>query len=149
MVLSLTPSLSSTLDAKPPQIPHWDFTYTGAILLQRQALGQSQPFPTSPHHPVPHLQLHSKAPPGPVWEKVNWKSPFPHHLVFSFHTANWSIIHLLWQSSALGTKLSGGAGFHGPPSPSRTRREGINVLFCSRMNRGFSRALTLQTSKRA
>lgn len=80
--LSLTPSLPSTVDTKLPQIPHWDFTYTGAIPLQRQALGQPQPFPTSPHHPVPHPQLHSKAPPGPVWEKVNWKSPFPHHLVF-------------------------------------------------------------------
>lgn len=44
------------------------------------------------------------------------KAPFPHHLGFSFHIANWSIIHLLWQSSALGTKLSGGLDFMAPPA---------------------------------
>lgn len=73
--------------------------------------------PAFPSLPVPHPQLPSKAPPGPVWEKVNWKSPFAHQLGFSFHTVNWSIIHLLWQSSALGTELSGGLDFMAPPAP--------------------------------
>lgn len=145
--LSLTPSLPNTQGTNPPQISRWDFAYDGAIPLQRQALDQPQPFPASPHHPVPHPELHSKAPPGPVWEKVNWKSPFfPSPRFFLSHC---KLVNNPFTLAELcsGHKAVWGAGFHA--SPSRSRREGINVLFCSRMNHGFSRALTLQTSKTA
>ena len=79
-------------------------------------------------------------------ERLIGKAPFPHRLGFSFHTANWSIIHLLWHSPAPGMELCW-AGASGSPSPSRTRREGINVFYCSRMHRGFGRALIVQTTQ--
>lgn len=107
--------------------PHWAQnplkSHTGILHMLEQfpCKASSGSAPASPYHATPLSQLHSKAPPGPVCAKVNWKSPFPHHLGFSFHSANWSIIHLLWQSSALGTKLSGGLDFM-PPQPQQEGR---------------------------
>lgn len=67
-----------------------------------------------------HLIVGGEASPSPAWGKVNWKSPFRHHLGFSFHTANWSIIHLLWQSPALDVKLCWGLTTC-PPHPQQDR----------------------------
>lgn len=106
---SLSPSLPSPLAHKPfrsnPGILHAleQLPCKG----KRGAAPALRSLPTAPS-PSPQLQehgptLHGKAPRDSAWGWVNRRSPFP--LGFSFPAANWSIIHLVWQSPALGTQL--------------------------------------------